>query len=94
MEVEEERRGRTSLLSIGTAGATLSSLKPFWINLSNVLLNHQMAIVGFVILQELKLSVDFGFNHRCLLPILLYTFSFNPILNLKFYIIPIPRWWF
>jgi hypothetical protein len=28
LEVEEERRSRTNLLLIGTAGATLSSLKP------------------------------------------------------------------
>jgi hypothetical protein len=28
MEVKEERRSRTNLLSIGTAGVTLSSLKP------------------------------------------------------------------
>jgi len=50
-----------------------------------------MAIVGFVILREIKLSVDFGINHRWLFAILPYTVSFKPMLNLKFYIIRIPR---
>jgi hypothetical protein len=67
---------------------------PFLLNLSSVLLNHQMAIVGFVILRELKLSVDFGFNHRWLSAILPYNFAFKPMLNLYFYNIRIPRWWF
>jgi len=48
--------------------------------MSNVLLNHQWAIVGFVILRELKLSVDFGFNHRRLFAILTGTFSFKQMI--------------
>jgi hypothetical protein len=63
-------------------------------NMSNVLLNHQWAIVGFVILRELQLSVDFGFNHRRLFAILTGTFSFKLMLDLNFDIIHIPRWWF
>jgi hypothetical protein len=40
-----------------------------------------MAILGFVILQEFKLSVDFGFKNRWLFAILPYSFSFKPMLN-------------
>ena len=58
-------------------------------NMNNVLLKHQWAIVGFVILREVKLSVDFGFNHKRLFAILTGTFSFKLMLNLKFDIIHI-----
>ena len=95
MEVEEDRRIGLTCLSIGTAGAPLSSLcRLFWSNLSNVLLSHQRDIVGSVILWELKLSVDFGYNHRRLFTILTGAFSFKRMLNLKFDNIRIPRWWF
>ena len=59
-------------------------------NKINVLLNHQWAIVGLVILRELKLSVDFGFNHIMLIAILTGAFSFKLMLTLKFDIIHIP----
>ena len=95
MEVEKDRRIGLTCFSIGTVGAPLSSLRRlFWPNLSNVLLSHQRDIVGSVILWELKLSVDFGYNHRRLFAILAGAFSFKLMLNLKFDIIRIPRWWF
>jgi hypothetical protein len=95
MEVEEDRRIGLTCFSIGTAGAPLSSLCwLFWSNLSNVLLSHQRDIVGSVILWELKLSVDFGYNHRRLFAILTGVCSFKLMLNLKFDNIRIPRCWF